>query len=75
MIGKAMVFGAGYVLGAKAGHGRYRQIRTVTSFVARRLQQPPRPEGEPTVPITEEEQVVSTRRTVDPYDDIRLPPG
>jgi hypothetical protein len=38
MLSKLIVFGAGYVLGAKAGRDRYNQIVAIAQEAARRLE-------------------------------------
>jgi hypothetical protein len=39
MLSKLIVFGAGYVLGSKAGRERYNQIVAIAQEAARRLEQ------------------------------------
>ena len=38
MLSKLLVFGAGYVLGTKAGRARYDQIASIAQAAARRLE-------------------------------------
>lgn len=65
---RAVVFGAGYVVGARAGRGRYDQIQSAARFVVGRLSDR---YGTPDRPTQQRPPPQAGR---DGYDDITLGP-
>lgn len=72
MIGKAVVFGVGYAMGARAGHDRYRQIETLARLVTQRLRDQETASRDEVPLAGDDVRRRSTRRGRDDYADIRL---